>query len=73
MVIPIDPTQAESTFIVAERLKHLTQLSFGKMETKTNSVISEELGIKPNPHATKVLFQDGKVVEIIRASEYERE
>ena len=71
MTIPIDPTQAKCTFMVAEKLKHLSQLRFGKIEAKSNPVISKELEIEANPRATKVLFKNGKVVDTIRQSEYE--
>ena len=68
MMIPMDPTHAACTFTVAEKLKHIiSQLKFGKIETKKNPVISEEIGIKASPHASKVLFKDGKVIDIINA------
>ncbi|KAL5267274.1 hypothetical protein ACHWQZ_G004343 [Mnemiopsis leidyi] len=65
MVIPMDPTHARSTFIVAEKLSHLKMLKFGKIETKANPVTSQELKIIPAAHATKVLFKNGKVVDMV--------
>lgn len=65
MIIPIDPFQEASTFTIAERLKPLTQLRFGKLAVKENPVICEQIGIKPQPYPTKVLFKNGKIVDII--------
>ena len=72
MVIPIGRPQLECTFLVAKKLKHLSQLKFGKIETKINPVISKEIGIEPTPFATKVLFQDGKVIAISNRSKWVR-
>ena len=69
MVIPMDPTHAKSTFMVAEKLLHLTMLKFGKIEAKANPIISEKLKIIPTAHATKVLFKNGKVMDTVDKSE----
>ena len=65
MAIPTDPTTTTSTFVVAEDNPAADLLKFGKIETKSNSIIANKIGVRKSTYPTKLLFREGKIIDII--------